>query len=49
MKHIKRFEKWFNKRYAWFFTNGHKYQDNPNMYKDQDYKIFQRIFILLKK
>jgi hypothetical protein len=29
---FKKFEKNFNKRYAWFFTNGRKYQDNPNMF-----------------
>jgi hypothetical protein len=32
MKHLKRFEKWFNKRWGWFFTNGRKYSQNPNMY-----------------
>lgn len=32
MKYLKRFEKWFNKKFAWFFTNGHKYSQNPDMY-----------------
>ena len=29
---MKRFEKWFNKKFGWFFTNGRKYFQNPNMY-----------------
>ena len=32
MKHLKHFEKWFNKKFGWFFTNGHKYSQNPDMY-----------------
>ena len=34
MKHIKRFEKWFNRKFAWFFTNGRKFEENPNMFED---------------
>jgi len=26
------FYKWFNKKFGWFFTNGQKYHDNPDMY-----------------
>ena len=25
--------KWFNKKFGWFFTNGRKFQENPNMYE----------------
>ena len=34
MKHIKRFEKWFNRKFGWFFTNGRKFEENPNMFED---------------
>ena len=32
MKYLKRFEKWFNKKFGWFFTNGYKYSQNPDIF-----------------
>jgi hypothetical protein len=29
---MKKIIRWFNKKFGWFFTNGKKYKDNPNMY-----------------
>lgn len=30
---MKKLTIWFNKTFGWFFTNGRKYNDNPNMYE----------------
>lgn len=30
---MKKLIRWFNKKFGWFFTNGRKYNDNPNMYE----------------
>ena len=32
---INKFCVWFNKKFGWFFTNGRKYQENPNMYDER--------------
>ena len=34
MKHIKRFENWFNRKFGWFFTNGRKFAMDPSRYTD---------------
>ena len=30
---MKKLVRWFNKKFGWFFTNGRKYKNNPNMYE----------------
>lgn len=29
---MKKIIRWFNRKLGWFFTNGKKYNDNPDMY-----------------
>lgn len=31
---LNKFNKWFNKTFGWFFTNGRKFHENPSMYDE---------------